>query len=104
MTILAIDEIKRLAMPIFKKYSFTHVYLFGSYARGEATENSDIDLFFESVEPLSYLDIFSVENELEKALGKSVDLVPFKQLSEAKTPIGQYMFNNKIQQEKVVVS
>lgn len=104
MALLTISEIRNRATPILKKHELYNVYLFGSYSRGEATENSDVDLFFQSHQKLSYLDIFKIENELESVLGKSVDLVPLEQLSHAKTPVGKYMFDRKIQQEKVVVS
>ena len=39
-----IDEIKKRITPVAQKYGLSAVYLFGSYARGEANENSDIDL------------------------------------------------------------
>ena len=39
-----IDEIKRRITPVAQKYSLAAVYLFGSYARGDATAESDVDL------------------------------------------------------------
>ena len=39
-----IEEIKTILEPIARKYGVERVYLFGSYARGDATENSDVDL------------------------------------------------------------
>ena len=42
--IYTIDEISRRIQPVASAYGLRAVYLFGSYARGEATENSDIDL------------------------------------------------------------
>ena len=42
--IYTIDEIKDKITPICKKYDVKSVNIFGSYSRGEATENSDIDL------------------------------------------------------------
>ena len=41
---LQIEDIKRSVTKLAKKYGAERVYLFGSYARGEATEQSDIDL------------------------------------------------------------
>ena len=40
----SIDEISRRVAPVAKSYGLPAVYLFGSYARGEATPESDIDL------------------------------------------------------------
>jgi hypothetical protein len=42
--IYTIEEIKTIVEPIARKYGVARVYLFGSYARGEVTENSDVDL------------------------------------------------------------
>lgn len=104
MIILTIDEIKERVQPILAKYGLNEVYLFGSYSRGQATEVSDVDLAFVSDRTLSYFEIFEIEEELEKVLGKSVELVPMDQLSEVKTPIGQYMYQNQIQKERQLIS
>jgi hypothetical protein len=38
-----IEEIKAIVEPIARKYGVARVYLFGSYARGDVIENSDVD-------------------------------------------------------------
>lgn len=48
--------------------------MFGSWARGEATEQSDIDILVE-VDPTIGLRFVDLANELESALGRRVDLV-----------------------------
>ena len=40
----SVEEIKRRVTPVAQKYHLTAVYLFGSYARGDATAGSDVDL------------------------------------------------------------
>ena len=42
--IYTVDEITAAVKPIAEKYGIDKVWLFGSYARGEATEKSDVDL------------------------------------------------------------
>jgi predicted nucleotidyltransferase len=42
--IYTIDEIKERIRPVAEKYNLPAVYLFGSYARGEADEKSDVDI------------------------------------------------------------
>ena len=42
--IYAIDELRALISPIAAQYGVGRIFLFGSYARGQATENSDVDL------------------------------------------------------------
>ncbi|MEX2649262.1 MAG: nucleotidyltransferase family protein [Alphaproteobacteria bacterium] len=56
--------------------------LFGSYARGDADEHSDIDLLsaLDETKELSLLDLVHIENLLADALGRAVDLVDAKSL------------------------
>lgn len=58
----------------FKKYGFTSLCIFGSTARGEQTENSDVDICYEGKAP-SLLTLDLIQQELEDLLGCSVDLV-----------------------------
>lgn len=51
------------------------VGVFGSYARGEQTELSDLDLLIDFVEPLNLLELIGLEQELSEVLGMKVDLV-----------------------------
>ena len=44
MSTLSINDIKTKSTPICKNYDVAQAYLFGSYARGEATEDSDVDI------------------------------------------------------------
>ena len=46
--IYTIDEIRKKVQPIAEKYKLNKVSLFGSYARGEATAESDIDLYIQA--------------------------------------------------------
>ena len=45
---LSIDEIKSYVIPVVKKYPVERVILYGSYARGDASDASDVDLVVES--------------------------------------------------------
>lgn len=51
------------------------VSLFGSYSKGKATPASDVDLFIETDDSFTLFDLSGLKNNLEKALGKSVDLI-----------------------------
>lgn len=53
----------------------TMVGVFGSVARGEATEQSDIDLLVSFSKRKSLLDLVRLEREIADALGKKVDLL-----------------------------
>jgi len=69
-----IEEIKRKILPILKKYGVTRAGIFGSVVRGEAREESDIDILVEIESRMSLLDFVGLKLELEEALGKPVDL------------------------------
>ncbi|WP_221658870.1 nucleotidyltransferase family protein [Bacteroides salyersiae] len=56
------------------KYGFTRMGIFGSVARGEQTEQSDIDICYEGNAP-SLLTLDRIQTELEDLLGSPVDLV-----------------------------
>ena len=69
-----IEEIKNKAVPIAKKYGVKKLSLFGSYARGEADEKSDVDFLFVKSHVLG-LKYFGFIADLEDEFGCHVDLV-----------------------------
>ncbi len=73
--VLTIKQIKERIIPVFKKYNIHEIYLFGSYARGEANNQSDIDIYCESGDIKTFIDQGYLEEELMEALGKDVDIV-----------------------------
>lgn len=73
--VLTIKQIKERAFPVFKKHRINEIYLFGSYARGEANNNSDVDIYCERGDVQSFFDQANLKEELVQALGKDVDLV-----------------------------
>ena len=73
--VLTLKQIKQRIFPILHKYDINEIYLFGSYARGEANNNSDVDIYCERGGLKSLFDITDLEKELEEALDKEVDLV-----------------------------
>ncbi len=73
--ILTIKQIKERILPIMFKHNIHDVYLFGSYARGEAKNISDVDIYCESGNINTLIDQGFLEDELQEALGKEVDIV-----------------------------
>jgi len=74
-SVLTLKQIKDSIKPILNKYDITDIYLFGSYARGEATTSSDVDIYCDPGNLKSLLDEVSVCDDLKEALGKEVDVV-----------------------------
>lgn len=73
--ILTIKQIKQAIIPILNKHNIYEIYLFGSYARGEATNKSDVDIYCEDGDIKDYHDLYDLENELKTALYKDVDII-----------------------------
>jgi predicted nucleotidyltransferase len=71
---LTINEIKEFITPVVKKYPVDKVILFGSYARGDASEASDIDLVVDSNGRLHNRKIFALGGELLDVLPVRVDV------------------------------
>lgn len=70
-----IDTVIKMKDEAYKKYKATLRGIFGSYARGEAGENSDIDILVEFQEGATLLDLAGLGNFLEEKLQHKVDLV-----------------------------
>ena len=74
-TVLTLKQIKDRLRPVMEKHGIKEVYLFGSYARGEATNKSDVDIYCESGDVRTLIDAGFFQDEIEEALGKKVDIV-----------------------------
>lgn len=75
VTTLTINELRKKILPIAKKHSIEEIYLFGSYARGEATINSDIDLLLKVPKKATFFSIAEFIVEAEETLGKTLDYI-----------------------------
>lgn len=92
---LSVEEIKNKVSPVAKKYKVPTVYLFGSRARGENHDYSDVDLAFsfEGSEIEHLLDIAGLEIELEETLGVDVDVSDNEALEDEELTF-RYIKNN----------
>ena len=72
------DDILRIAA----RYGAYNVRIFGSVARGEADEKSDIDLLVNMESGRSLLDLCGLLIDLEELLGRKVDVVTEKGLRD----------------------
>ena len=70
-----IEQIKLKATPVLRNFGIKRAAVFGSISRGDATENSDIDMLVELSEPLGLLKFAKLNYTLEDALQKKVDLI-----------------------------
>ncbi|MBS3084773.1 nucleotidyltransferase family protein [Candidatus Pacearchaeota archaeon] len=72
-----INEIKKRIVPILRKNNIKKAGIFGSYARGEQKRGSDVDIIIEPPKDMG-IAFFGVILELEKRLGKKVDLLTYR--------------------------
>jgi len=81
-----VDTILDRAKPILKKYKVKKAGIFGSYARGDASPDSDIDFLIETFKPITLFTFFDMNEELEKVLGKKVDIMTPRSLNHRVRP------------------
>ncbi|MBR1629935.1 MAG: nucleotidyltransferase domain-containing protein [Lachnospiraceae bacterium] len=90
-----LKEIKDKTIPVAKNFGVKSISLFGSYARGEATEDSDIDFYIDKGRLNSLIKYYRFVDELEKKFGCHVDVVT--------TSIQDEDFLSSIQSEGVLL-
>jgi predicted nucleotidyltransferase len=67
--------------PLFLAGGVSYAGVFGSFARGEATESSDVDIFIRLEDSMSLLELVRFERDLSEKIGRPVDLITEDALS-----------------------
>ena len=80
--VFTIKDIVRLVKPVAEKYGVKAVYLFGSYARGEADEDSDLDFLVFGGEDFKLTMIFALAEDLRDILEKNVDVFEISEINK----------------------
>ncbi len=100
-----VEEIQRRITPVAEEFRLAAVYLFGSYARGDATEASDVDLLVDlngsGIDSL--LQLGNLYNALEAALETEIDLVTLDSLQEPTDHRSQLHFREAVQRERKMI-
>ena len=100
--VLPFDSIRLLVIPVARKNKLDSVSLFGSYARNEAKEDSDVDLLISGGDYSGLFGFLDMKEQFESALGKNVDLISRKSLDENKTASGLFFKENVIRDERLI--
>ena len=93
--IYTIEEIENIAIPIIKEYGVVRLSIFGSYARGEADDDSDIDFLIDKGELRGLIQYNALIRKLEEAFNCHIDLITMG--------VSDRDFLKKIQREELVI-
>ena len=99
--VYTLEEIRRRIQPVAEKYRLRAVYVFGSYARGEAREDSDIDLLIDAegsgLRGFAYGGLYQ---DLEDSLEKPIDLITVGSLTQPTHHKSDIQFRETLQRER----
>lgn len=93
--VYTVEEIKKDVSEVAERYGVQAVYLFGSYARETADEQSDLDLLIEKGEIKGLFQLAGFHQELEDTLEMKVDILTPEALSDS--------FKNRIKADEVLL-
>ncbi len=79
---MSMNDVNSIVKPLADKYRISEVYLFGSYARGDATEESDLDFLVYGGDGFRLTMVFAFAEELRKALNKDVDVFEIHEVNQ----------------------
>lgn len=104
--IYTIEEIKSRVLPVIQKYNIPAMYLFGSYARGEATEESDLDFLVDTTGTrlTSLLSLGELYCDLEEIFQKEIDLVTMRSVMQNIQTESDRSFRDVVMKERVRLS
>jgi predicted nucleotidyltransferase len=89
------DEVKQQVLPILKRHDVVRAAIFGSFARGESEQDSDLDILVELPSTKSLLDLVALKLDLQEALGREVDVLTYRALHPR--------IRERVLQEQVVI-
>jgi len=95
--LLTVNTIKSIITPLVEDHPIRRVILFGSYARGDETENSDVDLIIDSEGQLDGFVFFELSGKIIKKMPVKTDIF---EISEVKVPSSLF---DSIKQEGVII-
>lgn len=103
--VYTLEQLRSLVAPVAEKYRLKAVYVFGSYARGEATEESDVDILVDREGSLvhSLFQMGGLYGDLEDAVKKKIDLVTTQTLEQKRTKLNSPRFINTLMRERRII-
>nr|WP_300808369.1 nucleotidyltransferase domain-containing protein [uncultured Acetatifactor sp.] len=99
----ALEEIQAIVYPILRSHGVSRAYLFGSYARGEATGKSDIDLRIDAGKIKGMFALGALYHDLTEVLEKSVHLVTTESLEHSANVARTKRFRSNIEEDERLI-
>lgn len=72
-----LEEYQQLMIPVLKRYFIKRAAIFGSLAKGNMNENSDVDLLIEGEKDFTIFKMLMLEQEISELIKRKVDLVEY---------------------------
>ena len=101
-SVLSLDSIKYLLLPIVHRYDIQSVSIFGSYARNEAKPGSDVDLLIDGGNYQGLIEYMNMIDEIRSVLGRNVDVVTQASLDRSRTK-ADLIFKKNVENERIVL-
>jgi len=103
--IYTIEQIKERIEPVALKYRLPAVYLFGSYARGDATDESDVDILIDRYGSVirSLFDMGALYCDLSDRFNKKVDLLTVDALDQPDVQRRTPGFKEHLYKERMII-
>ncbi len=103
--VYTLEEIKEKITPIAEKYQIPVFYIFGSYARGTADENSDLDFLVDTAGTAlkSLFLLGALYHDLETAFEKPIDLITVASLEQEAQMPSENEFKKTVWEERVSI-
>ena len=80
--VYTLNQLRDMVNPLVERYGMRGASVFGSYARGEANAESDIDVLLDGGDSFRRINVFAVAEDLHEASGKRVDVYELSELDE----------------------
>lgn len=90
------EELAAIIVPLLRKYHAERAILFGSYAREQATQDSDIDVVIIGGSAFDPTDVFCIADELYRHTGKAVDVYELREIDTG-SPFYDAIFSEGVQ-------
>jgi len=78
-----LEQYQKLILPVLQRYFIKRAAFFGSFAKGNNNENSDVDLLIEPGKGFTIFELLKIESEISNLINRKVDLVEYSALKSS---------------------